>query len=341
MNANQINALRRPQQGQPFSTMDLLGATHPQYQPYPRKYDEPTRPMSDAGRVRMVCFFDEDDLNCSSFTGTTHAIERSQWMPPNARFFDIANKYLAAKTEKLKKLGHDEAAELHPESDAAALLAFSRACEDFGLRAQVYGCVSITATPVSLLQRTVKQVVAVQSQGSRQSRNTASEVHIVTLVPPRNYMGIETPSLRSQCDRFIKIEPLESRRSRKKVSKTLLYTAHFKAIKLWNEVENRPPVYCRLDRNGNISISKKARVEESEAEEAWNKVDEATRVQMGSANGFEKIDGANAWRMLDDMMQDTQSPYRHGLIMSNFTKTDKGKAEVRDAIMTKPCFKNG
>jgi hypothetical protein len=152
MNANQIKGLYKaqPKADQPFSLWDLLNATHPHYRPYPRKYDEPSLPadaVTNRGRCRMVLLCDEDDLNRSSFAGN-NAIERSNWQEPDVTFFAAANALLN------KQFGPAAAArDVDADSDehdiSRELRDFQQECDKVGLRSKVYGCISITATPVS------------------------------------------------------------------------------------------------------------------------------------------------------------------------------------------------
>jgi hypothetical protein len=151
MNANQIKGLyqAQPKAEQPFSLWDLLNATHPHYRPYPRKYDEPSLradAVANLGRCRMVLLCDEDDLNRSSFAGT-NAIERSNWQEPDRSFFAAANALLN------KQFGPAAARDVDADSDehdiSRELRDFQQECDKVGLRSKVYGCISITATPVS------------------------------------------------------------------------------------------------------------------------------------------------------------------------------------------------
>jgi hypothetical protein len=146
MNANQIKGLyqAQPKAKQPFSLWDLLNATHVQYRPYPRKYDEPSLradAVANPGRCRLVLLCDEDDLNRSSFKGE-NAIEKSNWNEPDWAFF------AAADALSNKQHGHDAPGDADTNSDEKLLRDFRLECDQVGLRNKVYGCISITATPV-------------------------------------------------------------------------------------------------------------------------------------------------------------------------------------------------
>jgi hypothetical protein len=152
MNANQIKGLYQPQPKaeQPFSLWDLLNATHAQYRPYPRKYDDPSSradAATNSGRCRMVLLCDEDDLNRSSFKGE-NAIEQSNWgrKAPDQAFFAAADALLN------KQFGPSTAREANADADerdiSRELQNFRQECDQVGLRVTVYGCISITATPV-------------------------------------------------------------------------------------------------------------------------------------------------------------------------------------------------
>ena len=166
------------------------------------------------------------------------------------------------------------------------------------------------------------------------------DVHVITLRPPPNYIGFRTAWLEQlgYINRFIDTESLPSRNSRKRATKTQLYETYFKLLGFWADGPILP-FYC--DSRGYIAVKKKELDNDPDAFEAWKMVDDAYRVTVADGQSFKVVDGDNAQRMLDDMMQDVASPYRHALIMSNLTKTDVGKLQARNAIMKWPCFEQG
>ncbi len=169
----------------------------------------------------------------------------------------------------------------------------------------------------------------------------ARDVHVITLRPPPNYIGFRTEWLQQlgYINHFINTELLPSRESRKRPTKTQLYEKYFETYRLG--VDGGPPLPFYRDSRGFIAVKKKEIDNDPDAFEAWEVVDEAYRKEVAAGHSFKAVDGDNAQRMLDGMMQDVKSDFRHALIMSNFTKTDAGKLQVRNTIMSWACFKHG
>jgi hypothetical protein len=214
-------------------------------------------------------------------------------------------------------------AEREAAKEAKEYAAFRK--EAKGLRDHVYGCTSVSATPMAMFMHL----------GPR-------DLRIVVLRPPANYIGYRVVGREGEQEdylqNFVEVMPLEPRNDTKKISKTTLYREHFMGHDWetgpWDTATDCPPPPFTKNRTGTVLLSKKNAEDYKEARQDKQAVDDAhQRQSYGDGGRAWEADGDNIRRMVNHMVSDTATVERRGLINTNKTVSDGGKNSLAVQLM--------
>jgi hypothetical protein len=286
-----------------FSGVRLTGQDEDANPYLPYAWDE------SATRVRpaISAIFDEDDQNRSA-TGR-EAKDRMLFQEQSG-----CNEMLAAL-----RAGHDE-----DEDDEEMSEEEQRSLDKFyetlrGLRALFASVTAWSATPTT----------PIYSIG-----NSASEVvvHMVEIVPGRNYIGYDMPRIRQiapHCTTFVHVKEMSNRQVITRMSLSQTYGILLQSMNL----PRLPPPPFKIAANGTVTLPKKHEDElvhgtNMRARELRDKARVLNQNTRNNDNAFWRIDGENVLTMLRDLESKRgEYPYRNALIMtpSTLRTEDKGR----------------
>jgi hypothetical protein len=293
-------------------------------------------------RPRLVILSDEDDLTRSvSSTGAAQNLNWSQSGKPTLPASFLQQVWVEFAQEENDDDGPgsgDEGASGDEDDNTVTgqQMAWLAGMKD--LRTTAYLVVSITATPAALLPG---------------QDGDGIQYNVVQLNPPKTYIGYSIAKhFFPYLERGIEVKEVKDREIKQRVLKTAMYkrvlqnSTNVSGASLWDDGSNEPTIPgISVNKNGTLSISKKAAAGDKFLGWLRDMVDTATRPKA-AADGDRAgdtawaADGENITTMLTSMESEPTGPglgrdgaYRNALITSNYTKSQSQQAAMRNRLL--------